>query len=240
MKSKLFFAALAAGAGICAFAQSADELNVEKLTAKLAETKAENWWQIGNLQVKLELAKKTPETFDEMLAAIRAGADKVTFANETQKNKFISGHISALGRWWYKGKFMREAFEYVKTSGTKSDLVNFLAFYNAELGLEDAELYKRSVDLALSVELSAKNALRLVRQIVRLAPGQDETTVKSDLKLESKETIRERVGFSPDRADALALTFAEPVFARRDFSDFSSRGASARRTNDEFEFSFNR
>ena len=61
MKSKLFFAALAAGAGICAFAQSADELNVEKLTAKLAETKAENWWQIGNLQVKLELAKKTPE-----------------------------------------------------------------------------------------------------------------------------------------------------------------------------------
>ena len=182
MKSKLFFAALAAGAGICAFAQSADELNVEKLTAKLAETKAENWWQIGNLQVKLELAKKTPETFDEMLAAIRAGADKVTFANETQKNKFISGHISALGRWWYKGKFMWEAFEYVKTSGTKSDLVNFLAFYNAELGLEDAELYKRSVDLALSVELSAKNALRLVRQIVRLAPGQDETTVKSDLK----------------------------------------------------------
>ena len=77
---------------------------------------------------------------------------------------------------------MREAFEYVKTSGTKSDLVNFLASYNTELGLEDAELYKRSVDLALSVELSTKNALRLVRQIVRLAPGQDETTVKSDLK----------------------------------------------------------
>ena len=89
MKSKLFFAALAAGAGICAFAQSADDLNVEKLTAKLAETKAENWWQIGNLQVKLELAKKAPETFDEMLAAIRAGADKVTFANETQKKTRI-------------------------------------------------------------------------------------------------------------------------------------------------------
>ena len=182
MKSKLFFAAIAAGAGICAFAQSADDLNVEKLTAKLAETKIENWWQIGQLNVRLELAKKTPETFDEFLAAIRAGAEKTTFANETQKIRFISGHVSGLGRWWYKGKFMREAFEYVKTSGTKSDLVNFLAFYNTELGLDDAELYKRSVDLALSVELSAKNALRLVRQIVRLAPGQDETTVKSDLK----------------------------------------------------------
>lgn len=39
---------------------------------------------------------------------------------------------------------------------------------------------------------------------------------QSRLKLESKETIRERVGFSPDRADALALTFAEPVVARVD------------------------
>jgi len=39
---------------------------------------------------------------------------------------------------------------------------------------------------------------------------------QSRLKLESKETIRERVGFSPDRADALALTFAEPVVAATD------------------------
>lgn len=39
---------------------------------------------------------------------------------------------------------------------------------------------------------------------------------QSRLKLESKEVIRERVGFSPDRADALALTFAEPVVASND------------------------
>ena len=38
---------------------------------------------------------------------------------------------------------------------------------------------------------------------------------QSRLKLESKESIRERAGFSPDRADALALTFAEPVVAVR-------------------------
>lgn len=42
---------------------------------------------------------------------------------------------------------------------------------------------------------------------------------QSRLKLESKETIRARVGFSPDRADALALTFAEPVTAEA--ADFS-------------------
>jgi hypothetical protein len=39
---------------------------------------------------------------------------------------------------------------------------------------------------------------------------------QSRLKLERKEEIRERVGFSPDRADALALTFAEPVVSSRD------------------------
>ena len=63
---------------------------------------------------------------------------------------------------------------------------------------------------------------------------------QSRLKLESKDTIRERVGFSPDRADALALTFAEPVCARRESYEAFRSGAFARRTNDEFEFSFNR
>lgn len=33
------------------------------------------------------------------------------------------------------------------------------------------------------------------------------------LKLESKEAIKERVGFSPDRADALALTFADEIIS---------------------------
>ena len=62
---------------------------------------------------------------------------------------------------------------------------------------------------------------------------------QSRLKLESKETIRERVGFSPDRADALALTFAEPVVSRRDENDFrSGRGAGrpAMFARDNFEF----
>lgn len=60
---------------------------------------------------------------------------------------------------------------------------------------------------------------------------------QSRLKLESKETIRERVGFSPDRADALALTFAEPVVSRRDESDFrNGRGVGRQMfARDNFE-----
>ena len=51
---------------------------------------------------------------------------------------------------------------------------------------------------------------------------------QSRLKLESKETIRERVGFSPDRADALALTFAEPVVASFDRDFFSGSNTAGR------------
>ena len=36
------------------------------------------------------------------------------------------------------------------------------------------------------------------------------------LQLEEKEEIKKRLGKSPDMADALALTFAEPVFERLD------------------------
>lgn len=49
---------------------------------------------------------------------------------------------------------------------------------------------------------------------------------QSRLKLESKETIRERVGFSPDRADALALTFAEPVAVRSEDCTSAARRAA--------------
>lgn len=49
------------------------------------------------------------------------------------------------------------------------------------------------------------------------------------LKLERKEELRERAGFSPDRADALALTFAEPVGGRWD-----EEGDGLFFANDEF------
>ena len=59
---------------------------------------------------------------------------------------------------------------------------------------------------------------------------------QSRLKLESKETIRERVGFSPDRADALALTFAEPVASSRDMYGYTTGGGrSAMFARDDFE-----
>ena len=58
---------------------------------------------------------------------------------------------------------------------------------------------------------------------------------QSRLKLETKEVIRERVGFSPDRADALALTFAEPVVAASDFEYMETGTAMCR---DEFAWGF--
>ena len=59
---------------------------------------------------------------------------------------------------------------------------------------------------------------------------------QSRLKLESKETIRERVGFSPDRADALALTFAEPITGRRDFTGFDDESDARLYANDAFSW----
>ena len=47
-----------------------------------------------------------------------------------------------------------------------------------------------------------------------LAPGW-KTNSSSQLVLESKDDIRERLGFSPDAGDALALTFAFPVGSRQ-------------------------
>lgn len=52
------------------------------------------------------------------------------------------------------------------------------------------------------------------------------------LKLERKEEIRERAGISPDRADALALTFAEPVALTMG----SNSGAVDMMAEDSFEF----
>lgn len=42
-------------------------------------------------------------------------------------------------------------------------------------------------------------------------PGATKTTLDGRLQLEPKDHIRQRLGASPDEADALALTFAEPI-----------------------------
>ena len=45
------------------------------------------------------------------------------------------------------------------------------------------------------------------------APVYDNDNASNKLKLESKDDIRDRLGFSPDIGDALALTFAHPVYS---------------------------
>lgn len=45
----------------------------------------------------------------------------------------------------------------------------------------------------------------------------DNDNVANKLKLESKADVKERLGFSPDLADALCLTFAFPVLSRQEY-----------------------
>ena len=69
-----------------------------------------------------------------------------------------------------------------------------------------------------------------------LAAPQYKYDVSNRLQLERKEEIKERCGFSPDRADALALTFAEPL--GMDWFDEDGVGGfgSARFARDDFSF----
>ena len=55
------------------------------------------------------------------------------------------------------------------------------------------------------------------------------------LKLETKDKVKERIGKSPDYADSLALTFAQPVNI---FSRFRRMAGKARRlfANTDYDF----
>lgn len=57
------------------------------------------------------------------------------------------------------------------------------------------------------------------------------------MKLESKDDIKKRMGKSPDRADALALTFAHPVAPRRSPVELAQAFAARALTNDYDPFS---
>jgi len=46
--------------------------------------------------------------------------------------------------------------------------------------------------------------------------------------LEPKEQVKQRLGYSPDDADAFALTFAQPVVARQPYADETMRYVAQR------------
>jgi len=62
------------------------------------------------------------------------------------------------------------------------------------------------------------------------APTYSYRNARGRIQLESKDALRERIQRSPDRGDALALTFAEPVAAPERLQDTLIRMALARRT----------
>lgn len=65
----------------------------------------------------------------------------------------------------------------------------------------------------------------LVRELS--APTYSHDNARGVLQLESKEDIKARIGSSPDRADALALTFAHPVGKASEHSSAPTRHAGA-------------
>jgi len=201
---KLLIAALASLVTIAgAYAQSADEKDVAKLTAKLAETKAENWWQTGELQVKIALAKLgTPKTFAEFKAAVQAGADAVkTFPSDVSKQNFVDDQIAGKGRWWYKCALMKDAYAYVKTLNKPSCLRHFVIWYDSRLGLAEEDLYAQTMTVVTKCSLSSVAAMRAVSQIVKLGAVMDEATIKADLKklnrLYSPYLIKDKAAWEP-------------------------------------------
>lgn len=69
-------------------------------------------------------------------------------------------------------------------------------------------------------EGSMPNDTGLISELCAATYSNDNAAMR--LKLDSKKEIKERIGLSPDCADALALTFAYPVAARQQFSHLST------------------
>jgi hypothetical protein len=82
-----------------------------------------------------------------------------------------------------------------------------------------AEMWGRIKD-ALSLGLELSNDSELIEEL----SGPEFTfTNKNQILLEKKESMKARGLRSPDKADALALTYAEPVFRRAEYDDQDQR-----------------
>ena len=82
-----------------------------------------------------------------------------------------------------------------------------------------AEMWGRIKD-ALSLGLELPNDSELIEEL----SGPEFTfTNKNQILLEKKESMKARGLRSPDKADALALTYAEPVFRRAEYDDQDQR-----------------
>lgn len=74
----------------------------------------------------------------------------------------------------------------------------------------------------------------LVRELCAITYTHD--NARGVLKLESKDDLKDRIGISPDKADALALTFAYPVAPRGSVDTGFGRASVGRARIDEEEY----
>lgn len=196
----LFLIAAAVFSG-AAYAQSADDMNVEKLSAKLAATPSTDWWKIADLNVCLQLAKYPPASFDALKTAVIAGANAVkNFPSDQSRKNFIAGQIAGKGRWWYNGAYIRETYAYAKDCGTQY-LLPFFVWYDSRLGLDDEEIYTQTLKVLTECDLSAKRAMLAVENLTKAAASIDEKTVKADLKklnrLFSPKLLKDKTAWEP-------------------------------------------
>ena len=75
------------------------------------------------------------------------------------------------------------------------------------------------------------NDARLIKELA--APQYSFTNGR--FQLESKEQIKKRLGFSPDLADALCLTFAMPEYARTDDMKLAQVGSAHSTSKVEYD-----
>ncbi len=183
------------------YAQSADDINVEKLSAKLAATSSTDWWKVADLNVCLRLAKHPPASFDTLKSAVIAGADAVkNFPSDQSKKNFIDGQITGKGRWWYNGTYIQETYAYAKGCGTQY-LLPFFVWYDSRLGLDNDEIYTQTLKVLTECNLSAKRAMLAVENLTKAAASIDEKTVKADLKklnrLFSPKLLKDKAAWEP-------------------------------------------
>ena len=72
--------------------------------------------------------------------------------------------------------------------------------------------------LASKQDISSAEDEALCAELCSIAKKYDD---KGRLQLEEKDELKKRLGRSPDKADALALTFAEPVYEQASYNEYT-------------------
>lgn len=137
--------------------------------------------------------------------------------------KSFSGVVTGIAQVWQPdaifvditGGYGGEVLSRVRDSGFQAIGIKF-----SEAAYEDHKFLNLRAEMWFSMMTWLKdggaipNDAGLIQELC--APTYDNNNAANKLQLESKDKIKKRLGFSPDKADALALTWAQPVMRKSD------------------------